>query len=270
MRYAIVSDVHANLPALRSVLARADELGVDRYVCPGDLVGYGPHPNECVDLIASREVLSIAGNHDLIAAGGLETATSDSLAARTLSWTRRVLRDDSRDFLASLPPLLRLDGGVVVAHGSLQDVDTYVRTPDHALDQIEAGGREFDARIVLLGHTHRAWAVGRREGEIAVWPRFAVSLLADSAYLLNTGSVGQSRELRAVARFAVLDTDADEIDFYSLPYDHRAVRADLRRHGLPPGACHVRPSISGVVKQARRRRAGKRRHHAAARASQGG
>src|SRR4051794_17709320 len=103
MRLGVIADVHGNLPALEATVAALERMGVDRYACLGDIVGYGPFPVECVELIAGLDALAVAGNHDLIATGRLEGVTVSALAARTLGWTAEILDDRSRAYLRALP-----------------------------------------------------------------------------------------------------------------------------------------------------------------------
>jgi D-aspartate ligase len=250
MRFGVIPDVHANLPALTVALETLRREGVDAYLCPGDLVGYGPHPNECVELLTSVETTCVAGNHDLIAVGRLQGSDVSRLARQTLEWTSNVLRDDVRSHLARLPLVAEAPGGIVIAHGTIDDPSEYTRTAERAevlLDHIE---RTFGASILLLGHTHRAWLVQKEAGVLAVWPVRSIELESAKSYLLNAGSVGQSRELRPLSRCAVLDLDSRRASFLALAYDQRRCRLDLRRAGLPDNACHVRPSFTGLMKQA--------------------
>src|SRR5579885_1979646 len=109
MRIAFVSDIHANLHALESVLADIDGETVDEIWCLGDVVGYGPRPNECCDLVRERMTLSLCGNHDLSVLGVLDVDEFTGDAAAAARWTRRVLGESQRDWLASLAPLARRD-----------------------------------------------------------------------------------------------------------------------------------------------------------------
>ena len=97
MRFAILSDIHGNLPALEAALELFARAGVDRYLCAGDLVGYGPFPNECVERIAELGAVCVAGNHDLIALGRLSDDRCIPLARNSLRWTREVLTPATRD-----------------------------------------------------------------------------------------------------------------------------------------------------------------------------
>lgn len=242
MRYGVISDVHGNLPALEAAFAELERLGVDAYACAGDLVGYGPQPNECVQAVRRRGVPTVAGNHDLIAVGALPGDRCERLARNSLRWTREALDADTRTFLAGLPRRLELPGGVVVAHGSLDDPQEYILGVDQAAGQLRRLAEERpSARILLVGHTHRAFAT---DGELAsprIGAKRSVSLTGSRRWLLNPGAVGQSRERRIRARFVVLDLEREEATFHAVRYDVGRSRALLRRQGLPAGSIHLAP-----------------------------
>src|SRR3954469_19896398 len=126
MRLGLIADVHANLPALDAALAALEHERVDAYVCAGDLVGYGPHPNETVARVRALAPCCVAGNHDLMALGSLSDDRADELARETLAWTREQLDGDARAYLETLPATARAaDGRVAVAHGTLVDASEY-------------------------------------------------------------------------------------------------------------------------------------------------
>jgi predicted phosphodiesterase len=242
MRYGVIADVHANLPALEAVLAALGELGVDAYACAGDLVGYGPQPNECVDAIRRLGATCVAGNHDLIALGALSDDRCERLARRSLQWTRTVLDETSREFLSGLPGRAELDGGVVLAHGSLDDPQDYILRVDQAAAELaQLAQTHASAQVLVLGHTHRPFASDGLRPSPRFSSRSSVALGDHSRWLLNPGSVGQSREPRIRARFLVLDVERREASFYAVRYDVRRTRALLRRKRLPPGSIHLAP-----------------------------
>lgn len=225
MRVGVIADVHGNLPALEAVLEWLEAYeDLDTWLCAGDLVGYGPFPNECVERVASLPGLTcVAGNHDLIALGRLSDDRCIALARETLAWTTRVLSPTSRGFLEALP--LRASAGPVeVAHGSLDDPQEYIRTPEQAAEQLAALGRDA---ILVLGHTHEVLQAG--------------SLRPGERSLINPGSVGQSRDRAALASAALLDLDARTVEFRAFEYDVARTRAALRAAGLPDNAHHLRP-----------------------------
>lgn len=261
MRYALLADVHGNLDALNAVVAATDRLGVDHYLFAGDLVGYGPYPNECVTRMAELRATCVAGNHDLIALGVMSDRRCIELARRSLAWTRQVLGSEERAFLEALPRRTAAPGGVVMAHGALDDPQEYTSTEAQAAEQLARIEDGDGARVLVLGHTHRPLAFARRarwlgtDGTTAIPPGDAI--------LVNPGAVGQSRELRVRARFAVLDLDAGEVRFFAIPYDIRACRRALRRVGLSPRSSHLRPSVpraaARTLRASVRRRAASRR-----------
>jgi predicted phosphodiesterase len=264
MRCGLVADVHANLAALRATLAVLEDAGVDRYLVAGDLVGYGPQPNECVELVAQLPATCVAGNHDLIATGALAGEHIGQLAQVTLAWTSGVLTSETRRWLSALPRRATF-GPVVLAHGALDDPRRYVRDDRAARGELAALGRAHPAAsCVVLGHTHRATAFGRRSGRVLDGATGRVALGGAEQWLLNPGAVGQSRDGSLAARAAVLDLDAGHVDFLRVEYDVEATRDALRRAGLPASAVQLTVSAqSGGLHE--RLRAARRRAVAAVR-----
>jgi predicted phosphodiesterase len=241
-RVAVLSDVHANLHALRAVLASLEGEGVDRFLVAGDLVGYGAHPNECVELLERLPAVAVAGNHDLVATGRAELARCGHLARQTLDWTMGELTEASRTYLLELP-LIREEGSgkVVMTHGSLTDPFEYVRSAEQAATQLQhlAAGHP-EARILVLGHTHLPMAY-RSSGAMFDVRSTSIRMARDERYVLNPGSVGQSRDRAPTASFLLLGLETGEASFRRIPYDIEGCRAALRERGLPVEGCHRRP-----------------------------
>ena len=234
MRYGVAGDVHGNLHALRTVLGALRAAGAERIVCPGDVVGYGPRPDECAALLADAGALAVAGNHDLMAIGRLPVERTGGIVRETIEWTRDAINAATREWLEALPLELRTDDGLFVTHGALGDPERYIRDEPAAREQLaELAERDPQARALLLGHTHlpmdQAGEGGRR--------------------LLNAGSVGQSRERLPLARALVLDPRAGHAEFLALRYDVHATRSELRAAGLPPYACHLAPGRAAHVRR---------------------
>lgn len=251
MRYAVLSDVHGNLAALRAAIGMGRREGVDGWLCLGDVIGYGPQPNECVETIAELGAIGVAGNHELLALGELSGERSGVLCRDTTPWTRRTLRADALTYLARLPRLLDL-GDVVLAHGSLSDPEQYVRSEADGAEQLRRLAEDHSgAHVLLLGHTHRQWAFSGAMGS-AVRIGTTVSMAACGRHLVNPGAVGQSRhrERLPLARFAVLDLDRSEVRYRAVAYDVAASREALQSHRLPRECIHVHP---GLVPKVRRR-----------------
>jgi predicted phosphodiesterase len=243
LRYGVLADIHGNLHALRAAIARLRKEGVDAWLCAGDLIGYGPHPNECVEIVAEFGATCVAGNHELLISGRLDERAAGRLARETIGWTRAVLHDDCRAYLAALP-LVATAPGVVIAHGSLTSAEDYVRRDVEAAAQLCLLARDHPyARALVLGHTHEPWVHGERAGTVARRPGAAVALARGERYLLNPGAVGQSRERVRTphALCLTLDLDPARVRLIAERYDVRACRAALRRHGLVGDCVHVRP-----------------------------
>jgi predicted phosphodiesterase len=243
VRYGVISDVHANAYALRTALDRLTRAGVDAWLCAGDIVGYGPQPNECVELIAERAASCVAGNHELLVLGRLDPQRAGRLARETTPWTRSVLRPDTLAYLAALPTTLRLPE-VVLAHGCLRDAVTYVREPGQARRELDDLHRsDPSARVLVLGHTHRPWMFAAATGTVPAAPGRPVAFPPAGPLLLNPGSVGQSREAERAprVRFALLDLSRRQAGFFAQPYDVTSAVAALRRQGLPRSCLHVPP-----------------------------
>lgn len=248
MRYGIVSDIHANYPALEVMLRCFEDQGVDQILCAGDIVGFGPQPNECVERLAELGVVAVAGNHDLMVAGRLdEKATSDRVRQST-EWTTAVMRSEGLRYLRDLPMTAEVPG-IRMAHGSLSSPLEYVTTAAQAGDQLwQLRRTSAGARVLVLGHTHRQMAYTDHRMVSASHRGMAVPL-PGSPILVNPGSVGQSRqfERRPRVRGVTLDWPAGLIRFHSLTYDAGEVRQLLRAHGLPATSAHLRPGRVGYA-----------------------
>ena len=260
MRLGVFADVHANLHALEVALHHLEREGAQQLVCLGDLVGYGPQPNEVVGRISDLGVPTVAGNHDLVAAGRAELNRCSSGARASLEWTIGELTPSTSGYLQDLPLRVDLEGGILAAHGSIDDPWRYVRRAK------EAGGELSTAvdgghTLLLLGHTHRQMvvthgsSVATSEGVLA--RKHRVVPLGPPAFV-NPGAVGQSRELRPLVRCALIDTSQRRIHLYALRYPHDRCKEELRLRDLPTGWCHPRPTIKKIARQALRDREDRR------------
>jgi putative phosphoesterase len=243
LRYGVISDIHGNLHALEAALSALSRAGVDEYLCAGDLVGYGPMPNECVARLADLEARCVGGNHDLIALDRLSDAGCSELTRSSLEWTREELSSDSRGYLENLPTVLVTADGVVVAHGSLEAPSAYVREAHQRRAQLRLLEQSYpQAHLLVLGHTHRQVAYGEHRGSVRSRPGGSLTLAGPESYALNPGSVGQARERTARARFMVLDLEQRRVSFHAIRYDVGGCRRALRERELPTWSAHLKPS----------------------------
>jgi diadenosine tetraphosphatase ApaH/serine/threonine PP2A family protein phosphatase len=233
LRCLIVSDVHANLVALEAVLADAPEF--DELWCLGDLVGYGPNPNECIERIQDFPHVSLAGNHDWATLGRLDLETFNSDARTANLWTRSELTSDAREFLSNLPAHTEKDG-FFMAHASPREpVWEYILDVNSAY----ANFSHFDAPICLVGHTHIPIIFGldeERERCDSMLPPFSDDPLkfGDRRLIINPGSVGQPRDGDPRAAYAMLDTGKGIWEFRRVPYSISITQERMRARDLPP------------------------------------
>ncbi|AKT36133.1 metallophosphoesterase family protein [Chondromyces crocatus] len=222
-RYGIVSDIHGNFEALKAALAFLDARSVDRILCLGDVVGYNADPNRCVRLLEARGAITIAGNHDLIAAQELNMDRCSDKAAFALRRTRQMLSEATLRTLLQLPRVRVLDAGVVLVHGSFADVCQYMRDEQRIEENLPMMRRLApSAWICLFGHTHAPALYAAREGDVT-----SLALGEDlpiqsrrRVFFANPGSVDAARRGDGHAELAVLDTDRREISFHRVPYEH--------------------------------------------------
>jgi predicted phosphodiesterase len=231
MRVAVVSDIHSNLHALEAVLAAIDAEAPDELWCLGDLVGYGPRPNECCAIVAERVDVCLAGNHDLAVRGTIDLAEFHGDAGLAASWTKGVLDPQWQELLERLEP----EGaahGVALYHGSARDaIWEYVLDDEAALATLELA----DSPLVLVGHSHVALRVVQSgddlDGGIA---KSGTELdVSGVRALLNPGSVGQPRDGDPRAAYLLLDLDTQHASFRRVEYDVEQTQREMRDAGLP-------------------------------------
>jgi diadenosine tetraphosphatase ApaH/serine/threonine PP2A family protein phosphatase len=231
MRIAVISDIHANLHALESVLSDVERESVDELWCLGDVVGYGPKPNECCDLTRERAAISLCGNHDLASLGLLDVSEFSGDAATAARWTSGVLGDDQRTWLGSLATHARR-AGAELFHASPRDpVWEYVLSEEVALLSLQATTEP----LVLVGHTHVALALAldddRIDGGLA--PGGITVELDDRRFLVNPGSVGQPRDGDPRAAWLLVDTGGRTAGFRRVTYPIDQTQKEMRVAGLP-------------------------------------
>ena len=224
---AVITDIHANLPALEAALARIDQLGIEQIYCGGDLVGYGPHPNEVCALIEERAIPTIYGNYDHAIARDLEdcgcayiTPHDRELGQRSVDWTLAHTGQAAKDYMRALPFDLRFPLGttdVHLVHGSPRKVNEYLFEDKPASLYERLAASETD-QVLVFGHTHKPW-VQRYGGVLFV----------------NCGSVGKPKDGDPRGAFAVLAAAADgvAVTIERVGYDAESVAREVAAAGLP-------------------------------------
>lgn len=229
MRFAVLSDIHANLPALDACIRAAGP--VDGIWHLGDVVGYGPTPDQVVTRLQELGATGVQGNHDAAAIGGAEIDWFNPDARRAMEWTRTEISTSSRAWLTALPATLALDGYSLV-HGSPRDpMWEYITSVPVARANLAV----LQTRVGLHGHTHLPMAWIEEDGSIEVVSpgHDSVLELRGRRALVNPGSVGQPRDGDPRAAFMILDTELDSISWRRVSYDVAAVQEAMRSAGLP-------------------------------------
>jgi predicted phosphodiesterase len=236
MRLLILSDIHSNADALEAVFKTATGRW-DQAVCLGDIVGYGPDPNEVTDRVRSLGVLTIRGNHDKAIAGLVSTDDFNPVARAAAEWTRAQLHPENLQFLKNLPQGPAQSNGMMLVHGAFHDEDEYVFAPAQALD----GLLESPAPVTFFGHTHFQGGFAYQNNQLEllqVRPEAGTGLAAvqiepSKRYLLNPGSIGQPRDGDPRGAFAIADLNHKVVEFWRVPYDISAVQKRMKQAGLP-------------------------------------
>jgi diadenosine tetraphosphatase ApaH/serine/threonine PP2A family protein phosphatase len=229
MRVAVLSDIHANVVALDAVLAAIPS--VDEVWHLGDVVGYGPHPDEVVARLRDLGATGVRGNHDAAAIGGREIESFNVDARRAAEWTRATISDDTRAWLAAQPETLEREG-LLLVHGSPRDPTwEYITSTPVARASMAA----MEAHSGLHGHTHLPIAYIEEDGRLETMSPGSGSKLAFDGrrVLLNPGSVGQPRDGIPTAGWMLLDTDAGTATWRRTAYDISAVQGAMAALHLP-------------------------------------
>lgn len=232
MRVLIISDIHANLTAFKAVLSDAEGVW-DKIWCLGDLIGYGPAPNECVALLREHDHISLSGNHDWAVLGKLDIKTFNYEAQAAIEWTQNEISVETRTYLEGLPSK-SVHAPFTLAHGSpRQPVWEYILDPYTAVMNFS----HFDTPYCLVGHTHVPILfeeVNNRE-VIVREPIYAEPIhLNQKRLIINPGSVGQPRDSDPRAGYALLDTEEMTWEHRRVCYDINETQDRMRENGMPP------------------------------------
>jgi predicted phosphodiesterase len=235
MRYALLADIHSNLAAFNAVLSDIKAKGEMTAIwCLGDIVGYGPDPVECIQLLRQQPNACIDGNHDWAAIGRLDISDFNPAAAAAVRWTEHQLGKEEIVYLLSLSLSLQKDNFTLV-HGSPREpIWEYLVSSKDAQDNLP----HFTTRHCLVGHSHVPLVFECAEGDCHIQKMSAdgsldLSEMGESRLIINPGSVGQPRDGDPRASYMIYDTQADTIWHYRVEYDVQATQRKMLRYGLP-------------------------------------
>ncbi len=232
MKILVISDIHANLTAFEAVLAHCQ--GEWNFVwCLGDVVGYGPDPNECVDLLRTLPQLCLAGNHDWAALNRLDVKTFNPDARRAAEWTQATLTAENTRFLEKLPVTFVIGEYTLVHASPREPIWEYILEPTVATLNFP----HFETPYCFVGHTHQPVIYTMPDAASSAQskaPRyFEAHQLNGQRQIINPGSIGQPRDQNPKAAYGILDISSGIFEHRRIPYDIRSVQRRMQAHNLP-------------------------------------
>lgn len=231
MKYGIISDIHSNLEAFEEVLGFLENR-VDQIICLGDIIGYGPNPNECASLVRINKFPCVAGNHEYGAENIIGIENFNPLAAVALNWTCRGLSAENFNFIRTLPPRMEFEDFEIV-HGSLKNpVLEYITNIETAAPTFKL----MKTPLLFAGHTHRPAVMSKNNGKIegfSINGEGSFSIGENQKTIFNAGSVGQPRDGNPQAACAIYDTNRKEVFLHRVSYDISRTQGKMQKAGLP-------------------------------------
>ncbi len=233
MHYALLADIHANLAAFTAVLDDIERRGgVEEFWCLGDIVGYGPDPSQCIELLRKYKHICVAGNHDLGAIGKLDTAKFNPDAALTCLWTAQQICPEDIKYLGGLPSVIEKDDFTLV-HGSPRDpVWEYLKSKGNAQENFTC----FNTKFCLVGHSHMPLIFRQDEDNSCSFIPLSESIgqvLGKKRMIVNPGGVGQPRDGDPRASYAIYDSDSGVVRLCRVVYDINATQGKMVKNNLP-------------------------------------
>jgi len=234
MRNLVLADVHSNLEALRAVFQDAEDAGgFDAVWCLGDIVGYGPDPGPCIDLLRAQRIIAVAGNHDLAALDSISLKDFNPMAVEALHWTREQLSDEQTEWLSTLPR--RLEAGLfTLVHGSPREaVWEYFHPMYTPIEALHDGFSHFSTPYCMVGHSHVPFICQEMGPTFVKFPEDEpYALTKKDRLVVNPGGVGQPRDGDPRASFVIYDDEAGTLVRRRAAYDVEATQRKMRRAGL--------------------------------------
>jgi predicted phosphodiesterase len=234
MRYLIFSDIHSNFEALEEFLGLKRVRNIDTYLFLGDLVGYGPNPNEVITTFRRmKNIHSVRGNHDKVIADLESSSLFNPAAAFSAEWSKVQITEENLRFLKSIPkgPLV-IDHFITICHGATFDEDYYIFSIFEAIESFKF----MTTSIGFFGHTHFPLIYYLRNEKLDIVPLTEdtkIKLDPNTKYLINPGSIGQPRDKNPASSFIIFDSNKREIQFVRYPYEVKKTQKKIREAGLP-------------------------------------
>lgn len=230
MRYGIISDIHSNLEAFEAVLGALSKEKIDRYICVGDIVGYGADPRACVKKVKQLNITTVLGNHDAGCIGFTDLFYFNEHAKAAVIWTKEILKQSDLEYLKTLRLVIEI-GDFTLTHGTLDNPEAF----HYMLDTYRAL-KSFDAmktRILFVGHSHVPGIFEYKNGTLKYFCQEEIEPYENAKYIVNAGSVGQPRDGDSRASFVIYDTEKNEICIKRVEYDIEKAKEKILKAGLP-------------------------------------
>jgi diadenosine tetraphosphatase ApaH/serine/threonine PP2A family protein phosphatase len=234
VKYLIFSDVHGNLEALNVVLEQIESYKPDRVICLGDIIGYGPNPNECIRQVYQTAHMTIMGNHDHAVLGLTDISYFNQYAKTAVLWTRQVLTEENYKILQAYPFRLS-EKNILFVHSTPIHPERW----DYIFNPLEGHYylQHLEEQVCFIGHSHQPLFFEKdQDGQISFDRKFTFSLPVREGckYIVNVGSVGQPRDGNPDISYGIYDTEAQIIEIKRLPYDIAITQNKMKEIGLPP------------------------------------
>lgn len=232
MRWAILSDIHANLEAFEAVLEDLEKEEPIGKVFLGDIVGYGANPNECLDLLRNKADLCVKGNHDAGAIGLTDLNDFNDDAKTAISWTSKMVQKEHKAFLMSLPIIGRKED-FTFCHATPHEPEMwyYILNFRDAIKSFHS----FKTPLCFVGHSHTPSIIERNEtGEATQILSMDFTLNPSSQYIINVGSIGQPRDRNPKAAYGIYDSETKAFKLKRVPYLIDTASDKIKSAGLPP------------------------------------
>ena len=231
MRYGIFSDIHSNLEALEAVLEAYQTERIDKYLCIGDVVGYGADPQTCIDKVNSVAMITVAGNHDWAVVDLFPTDDFNPVAKKAVFWTKKHLEENGKVFLQSLELIYVIENFVLV-HGSLDNPQNFNYLTN--VYDCDATFQLLKSSVCFVGHTHVPVVfIQDKQGKSHYQDVDTIEIETENKYIINVGSVGQPRDSIPQAAYCVFDTQTRQVQIKRVKYDVFKARRKIIEAGLP-------------------------------------
>lgn len=232
MRYAIISDIHGNAEALQAVLNDIKERSIDSIVCLGDIVGYYPDPELCIDLVKENATFCVAGNHDYAAIGRIDSMNFSYYAFTAMEWTKKNISEKAKEFISSLSLTIEKDN-MFFTHSSPSNPRDWSYVFPDSEDAVFEAFNSLAFQLNFIGHTHWPSIMIQEDDRIILHPEHSIKINKQNLYLLNVGSVGQPRDFDSRSSYCIYDSVAEEIAIFRISYDYTVTQRKIYDNHLP-------------------------------------